>query len=515
MPAAEIPLSMLLVFVSAKLLSEAFERFGQPGIVGEILAGILIGPHVLGWMSPNPVLTVLSELGVMFLLFRVGLELKSSELMKVGGTALVVALGGVIVPFFAGWGLSALWGEPHLEGIFTGAAMVATSVGITAQVLAGRGLLQARASRIILAAAVIDDVLGLLVLALVSSLAKGKVNLLDLALTAGIAGGFTVFVAKWGTRTMHKVVPRVQARLSLAESEFAIAMSVLFGLSLLAVYAGVAAIVGAFLAGLALSESVDRRVSTLTDGVSELLVPFFLVGIGLHFDLRAFAGGSTIALALLIFVAAVVSKFVGCGLGAIRLGSRRRHPRGGGNGSARRSGNGRGTDRSQHGHHGPERLRYRRLHVARHYRGCPAVAPHGVPRARARPPGRNRRIETRLGYSGSEENSMGCGAGSMNPIRPEENQSGRKVFCVKFQREMPGLDEVPFEGHPLGQKIYENVSKEAWKMWLEHMKMLMNEYRLNLGTPEAQEFLIQQMENYFFGEGAALPPDFVPPRTKA
>ena len=85
------------------------------------------------------------------------------------------------------------------------------------------------------------------------------------------------------------------------------------------------------------------------------------------------------------------------------------------------------------------------------------------------------------------------------------------VFCVKFQREMEGLDEVPFDGHPLGKKIYENVSKDAWKMWVEHMKMLMNEYRLNLGTQQAQEFLIQQMDNYFFGEGAALPADFVPP----
>ncbi len=79
------------------------------------------------------------------------------------------------------------------------------------------------------------------------------------------------------------------------------------------------------------------------------------------------------------------------------------------------------------------------------------------------------------------------------------------VFCVKFQREMPGLDEVPFDGHPLGQRIYENVSKEAWKLWLEQMKMIMNEYRLNLGTQEAQEFLLKQMEDYFFGEGATFP----------
>jgi len=109
---------------------------------------------------------------------------------------------------------------------------------------------------------------------------------------------------------------------------------------------------------------------------------------------------------------------------------------------------------------------------------------------------------------------MGCDSGPVNPAGVEVPPGTRMVFCVKFQRQMPGLDEVPFEGHPLGQKIYENVSKEAWKMWVEHMKMLMNEYRLNLGTREAQEFLLQQMDNYFFGEGAALPPDFVPPRQK-
>ncbi len=105
------------------------------------------------------------------------------------------------------------------------------------------------------------------------------------------------------------------------------------------------------------------------------------------------------------------------------------------------------------------------------------------------------------------------GANSVSgPGQTGESKPGaRKVFCVKFQREMDGLDEVPFEGHPLGQRIYDNVSKDAWKMWVEHMKMLMNEYRLNLGTQEAQEFLIQQMEQYFFGEGAALPKEYVAP----
>src|SRR5262249_34961759 len=166
-----------------------------------------------------------------------------------------------------------------------------------------RGLLAARASRIILAAAVVDDVLGLIVLAIVSSMAKGKVNWLDLGLTSAIAIGFTAFVAHFGTRTMQHVVPRVKERLSLVESQFALAITLLFGLALLAVYAGVAAIIGAFLAGMALSEAVDHRVHQLTDGVTELLVPFFLVGIGLHFDLSTFGAPSTLLLALVIFLA--------------------------------------------------------------------------------------------------------------------------------------------------------------------------------------------------------------------
>jgi Fe-S cluster biosynthesis and repair protein YggX len=98
------------------------------------------------------------------------------------------------------------------------------------------------------------------------------------------------------------------------------------------------------------------------------------------------------------------------------------------------------------------------------------------------------------------------------PPEGEPNRTGRKVFCVKFQREMYGLDETPFDNHPLGKKIFENVSNEAWKLWIEQMKMIMNEYRLNLGTKEAQEFLLEQMDKYFFGEGSAFPPGFIPPK---
>ncbi len=98
----------------------------------------------------------------------------------------------------------------------------------------------------------------------------------------------------------------------------------------------------------------------------------------------------------------------------------------------------------------------------------------------------------------------------MSAPKPQvTNKTGRKVFCVKLQKEAYGLDEVPFDGHPLGQKVFENVSKEAGGMWVEQMKMIMNEYRLNLGTREAQEFLLKQMEEYFWGAGAAMPPGYV------
>jgi Fe-S cluster biosynthesis and repair protein YggX len=107
---------------------------------------------------------------------------------------------------------------------------------------------------------------------------------------------------------------------------------------------------------------------------------------------------------------------------------------------------------------------------------------------------------------------MGCGSGTPLPVGIQKPVK-RTVFCVKFQKELPGLDEVPFDNE-LGQRIYDHVSRDAWALWKEHLKMIMNEYRLNLATPEAQEIVIKQMEDYFFGEGAALPPDYVPPRTK-
>jgi Kef-type K+ transport system membrane component KefB len=318
--ALSIPLAMLIVFGAAKLFAELMERLRQPGIVGEILAGAIVGPSVLGWVEPTELLHALSELGVMFLLFRVGLEVKSSELMQVGPTAALVAFLGVLVPMGFGWGIMRAWGYPQVESVFVGAAMVATSVGITAQVLAAKGLLHTKSAKIILGAAVIDDILGLLVLAIVSSSARGGVNIVEIATTAVMALGFTVIVAMWGTKTMTRLVPHAASRLRSGEAQFNFALVLLFALSVLAMKVGVAAIIGAFLAGMALAESVDERVHDLAHGITELLVPFFLAGIGLQMDVTSFTDRSLLLLALVIFVAAVFSKLVGCGLGAFKLG---------------------------------------------------------------------------------------------------------------------------------------------------------------------------------------------------
>ncbi len=311
---------MLIVFGSAKLISELFERAGLPGIAGEILAGILIGPSVLNWVAPNETMKALSDLGVLFLLFSIGLEVQLADLLRVGLLSTLVATLGEVAPFLAGWGILVAWGGTAHAALFMGAALVATSVGISASVLKRRNLLHHRASQIILAAAVIDDVLGLIVLAVVSSVARGRFNLAEIVVTAGLATTFVVATAIWGTRVVSRIFPHFHSRIRADEAQFDVAMVLLFSLAVLAFYTGVAAIVGAFLAGLALADNADSRVRHLTRGVTELLVPFFLAGIGLNFDVGIFRSGSTVLMSLVILIAAVATKVVGCGLATLSNG---------------------------------------------------------------------------------------------------------------------------------------------------------------------------------------------------
>ena len=207
-----------------------------------------------------------------------------------------------------------------MESFFLGTALTATSVGITAQVLAAKGLLQRTASRIILAAAIIDDVLALLVLGVVASIARGQLDVLQLSLTTAMAVIFVILIARWGQKTITRVVDKLEGNLRVGEAQFAVAMILMFALAALAVKIGVAAIIGAFLAGMALADAAPKRVHDLTHGVTELLVPFFLVNIGLHFQLSVFQDWASWKLALLVLPIAVFSKMFGCGLGAIGRG---------------------------------------------------------------------------------------------------------------------------------------------------------------------------------------------------
>ena len=317
---ADLTFAMLVVFGSAKLLEELFERLSLPGIVGQILAGVLIGPSVLGWITPNDLTTTMAELGVMFLLFQVGLEVHSEELLRTGPAALVVGILGVAVPTAAGYAFYKLWGRDNHEAIFVGTAICATSVGITAQVLSARGLLDRTASRIILGAAVVDDILALLLLGYVSSLAEGPVNVRQLVATSCVALGFVFLVTLWGSHAVRHVAGRIEPKLRAGDAQFGLAMILMFGLAVASSQIGIAAIIGAFLAGMALSQYAEKRVHAMTQGVAGLLVPFFLAGIGLHFDVSVFRNPMVILMALSLAPVSIVAKFLACGLGASRYG---------------------------------------------------------------------------------------------------------------------------------------------------------------------------------------------------
>lgn len=309
---ADVLLAMFIIFASAKILAEVFERLRQPAVVGEILAGVLIGPSVLGWVQPNDLVSIVAEIGVIFLLFTVGLETKPQAIFQVGKRAALVGVLGVVLPFIAGYVIASFWGGSFVESMFIGAALVATSIGITARVLGSMGLLDRETSRIILGAAVIDDILGLIILSVVSSIGSSGIDVLSLMKTAGLAIVFTAVVGLFGSKIITRLSPKIE-HLYLSRPFFNIGLILCFGLSLASIYFGVAAIIGAFLAGMALSEATegDQRTHRMTGGVTEFLVPFFLVNIGMQLNLSVFREPSVVILAIVITLFAVLTKFVG------------------------------------------------------------------------------------------------------------------------------------------------------------------------------------------------------------
>lgn len=186
---AEIFFTLLVILISAKLMAEIFERLGQPAVVGEILAGVAVGPSLFALVEPSQILTVLAEMGVIFLLFNVGLEIKPQAILQVGKRAFMVGVLGGLIPFAGGYLTAFFWSGSNIESLFTGAAIAVTSTGITARILASMGLLNTKIARIILGAAVVDDILGLLILSVISSIGKGNTNFFTIIQTVSLAIG--------------------------------------------------------------------------------------------------------------------------------------------------------------------------------------------------------------------------------------------------------------------------------------------------------------------------------------
>lgn len=303
---------LVVILATAKVLGALAQWIGQPAVLGELLAGVVLGASVAGFVDPkNETLHLLAELGVVILLFEIGLETDLRSLLRVGGAATVVAFVGVVLPFALGYAVCRMLGLANLVAIVAGATLTATSVGITARVLSDLGRLQDRESQIILGAAVLDDVIGLVILAVVSGLSEGnEVSASVIAKTAGIGFGFLAGTLLIG----HFIVPpviRLFSRIDLPGTPTMLAVMLAFGLAWLASVAGSAMIIGAFAAGLLLREAqyaheIERGVAHL----GHFFVPLFFVSVGAAVDVRVAANPQSLLLGGLLIIAAVAGKFL-------------------------------------------------------------------------------------------------------------------------------------------------------------------------------------------------------------
>ena len=311
---------LFVIFVWAKLFGEVFERLRLPAVLGEILAGVVVGPFGAALVVPNASIYSVAEVGAIFLLFTVGLSTHPKELLSVGPTSLYVALAGITVPFVFGFSYVILRDHSPHEATFVAAAMVATSVGITARVLGDMHVLHTRAARIILGAAVFDDILGMILLGVVVGLVSTTGNAwAQLLVTTIEAVGFALLMLFYAPRLVRRMEPGLQ-RMSTHDAPLVLALAICIGLSYAAVKIGMAAIIGAFFAGLAFAEYSPRwNLQPRVSAINEFLAPFFFFSMGARLNLGVL-DSRLIVSAVIISLLAVVSKLVGCGLPALAAG---------------------------------------------------------------------------------------------------------------------------------------------------------------------------------------------------
>lgn len=311
---------LFFIFVWAKLFGEVFERLSLPAVLGEILAGVLVGPYGARFVVPDEAIYAIAGIGAIFLLFTIGLETTPKDLIRVGVTSLYVAFAGITLPFILGFGYMLLrHAAPH-EATFVAAAMVATSVGITARVLGDLHVLQTLPARIVLGAAVFDDILGMIVLGVVMSLVSNSATAwAQLIVTSIEAIGFAFLMLFYAPSVVRKMEQGLE-RMSTHDAPLIIAISICLGLSYAAVRIGMAAIIGAFFAGLAFAEYSPRwNLRQRALAINEFLAPFFFFSMGARLNLAVFDHKLIIS-ALVISVLAFLSKLIGCGLPVLGSG---------------------------------------------------------------------------------------------------------------------------------------------------------------------------------------------------
>jgi Kef-type K+ transport system membrane component KefB len=315
----EILLGLFLLFVAAKAGEELARRLGQPAVIGELLGGFLVGPYALAFVTPGESAEVLAEIGVVILLFGVGLEVRIDDLLAVGRPAVMTALIAMVLPITAGVVTGLLIGEPLSSAAFIGLALAATSIGITSRVLGDMGVLDRKFARVVLGAAVIDDVLALIAIGLVTGAAEGDVSastLLVAVAAVGLVGlGFAAARRARGLRREVFTWPL------FADTPLVPAFILMFGIALLAAVIGLAAIIGAFVAGLIVAETEARdELEHEISPLRQIFTPFFFAVTGAQLDLGALADPQILALAIVLAVLGVITKGAGGVLGARSVG---------------------------------------------------------------------------------------------------------------------------------------------------------------------------------------------------
>lgn len=315
----DVLLGVFLLFAGAKFGEEIARRLGQPAVVGELLGGFLVGSHALGLVMPGETASVLAEIGVVILLFTVGLEVRLDDLLAVGRPAVLTALTAMLLPLAVGAGIALLVGESASTAAFVGLALAATSIGITSRVLADMGVLDQAFARVVLGAAVIDDILALTLIGLVSGAVAGDLSASTLLVAVSAVG--LVALGLLAARRARGLSRDVFTWPLFADTPLVPAFLVMFALALVSAAIGLAAIIGAFVAGLIVAETeASDELAHEMGPLGQIFIPFFFAVTGAQLDLGALLDPAVAALAITLAIAGVLAKWAGGVFGARSLG---------------------------------------------------------------------------------------------------------------------------------------------------------------------------------------------------